>query len=161
MFFYLVYNKRAKIHFFYFVLVALCWLINKKVRKPEVSAPFRIFCSFPQLLLQADAGINGGDVPRCCGGLGANRIPAVFQNNWIEAILIDYYLGESARRSRRFRASGNKNITLAYLCIALSVRHTTSRLKMLKAISKPQTCTCCSNAKSRSPPNRIAVLGSK
>lgn len=32
---------------------------------------------FPRLFLQPDAGIDGGDVPRCCGGLGANRIPAV------------------------------------------------------------------------------------
>lgn len=89
---------------------------------PEGFPRFSAFSAmFPRLFLQPDAGIDGGDVPRCCGGLGANRIPAVFQNNWIEAILIDYYLGESTRRSRRFRASGNKNITLAYLCIALSL----------------------------------------
>ena len=57
-----------------------------------------------------------------------------YRNNWIETILVDCYLGEPARRCRRFRASGNKNITLAYLCIALSVSEEHNK-------NRPQTCS--------------------
>ena len=66
-----------------------------------------------------------GSKPHPCGFI---------KNNWIETILVDCYLGEPARRCRRFRASGNKNITLAYLCIALSVSEEHNKIR-------PQTCS--------------------